>query len=132
MDVDLGSMAEADTEVAVAAVQDLCFVSGLDDIRSYWREGSHSIVGDPQKVFAPLQTIFETPQRTERSWFGFVQRATGMFGCSSSETFQVVEKLQICSRMPRLSDRRMHDRSCSDGCSYPAGPHNLPCLALQP
>lgn len=131
MDVGLGLMAEADTEAAVAAVQDHYFVSGLDNTHSYWREGSRSIVGDPlEKAFVPLQTIFETPQRIERSWFAIAQRAAVVLGCSSSETFLAAEKLQIYSRMPHLFDRRMHDRNCLDGYSCPAGPHNLPCLRI--
>lgn len=68
MAVDLDSTVEASTEVAVVAVQDHYFVSGLDNIHSHWREDSHSIVGDLlKKAFAPLRTIFETPQRIERS-----------------------------------------------------------------
>lgn len=132
MDVDLGSTAEADTEAAVAAVQDRYFASDLDNTHSYWRKGSHSIVGDPpEKAFAPLQTIFETPRRIETSWFAFAQQAAGIFDCSSSETFLAAEKLQICSRTRHLFDRRMHDRNCLDGYSCPAGPHNLPCLETQ-
>lgn len=130
MDVDWGSMVEADTEAAVAAVQDHYFVSGLDNIHSYWREDSRSIVGDPlEKAFAPLRTIFETPRRIERSWFAIVQQAAERLGCSWSEIFLGAEKLQIYSRKPHLFDRRMHGHSCLDGCSYPAGPHNLPYLA---
>lgn len=61
-------MAGADIEVAVAAVQDHYFVFGLDNIHSYWREDSRSIVGDPLgRAFAGLQTTtFETPWRIER------------------------------------------------------------------
>lgn len=130
MDVGLGSMAEADTEAAVAAVQDHYFVSGLDNTHSYLREDSHLIVGDPlEKAFAPLQTRFETLRRIERLKFAFVQREIGRLGCSSSETFLAAEKLQICSRMQHLFDRRMHGRNCSAEQSYPAGRHNLPCLA---
>ena len=129
-DVDWGSMVEADTEAVVAAVQDHYFVSGPDNIHSYWEEGSRSIVEAPlEKAFAPLLTIFETPWRIERSWSAIVQQAVGRLGCSSSEIFQEAETLQRYSRMPHLFDRRMHGHSCSDGCSYPAGPHNLPCLA---
>lgn len=130
MDVDLGSMAEADTEAAVAAVQDHYFVPGLDNTHSYWKEDSRSIVGDPlEKAFAPLRTISETSRRNKRSRFAFVRRAAGALGRSSSETFPAAEKLQIYSRTPHLFDRRTHGRSCSDGCFYPAEPHNLPCLA---
>lgn len=61
-DVGLGSMVEADTEAAVVAAQDHCFASDLDNIHSYWREDTRSIVGDPrEKAFAPLQTISEKP-----------------------------------------------------------------------
>lgn len=59
MDVGLDSMAEADTEAEVAAVQDHYFVSDLDNIRSHWREDSRSTVDYLQKVFAPLRTMFE-------------------------------------------------------------------------
>ena len=130
MDVDSGSMVEADTEAAVAAGPDHYFVSGLDSIRSYWREGSRSIVGDPLwKAFAPLRTIFETPWRIEMSRFAFVQRVAGRLDYPSSGIFLAVEMLQIYWRMLHLFERRMHGRNCSDGYSYPAEPHNLPCLA---
>lgn len=130
MDVGLGLMVEADTEAAVAAGQDHYFVSGLDNIHLCWRENSRSIVGyPPEKAFAPLQTISGTPRRIERSWFAIVQRAAGTLGYPSSETFLAVEMLQIYSRMLHLFDRRMHGRSYSDGHSYRAESHNLPCLA---
>lgn len=133
MDVGLGSMVEVNTEAAVAAVQDHYSVSGLDRIHSYSGEGSRSIAGDPlEKAFAPLRVVFETPWKTERSWSAFVQQATGKLGCSWSETFLAAEKHQKYSRMPHLSDKRMHGRSCLDGYSYPAGSHNLPYLASQP
>ena len=131
MDVGLDSRVEVNTEAAVAAVQEHCFVFGLGNIRLYLTENSHSIVDDPrERAFAPLQTIFEPLRRMRRSWFASVQRAAGRCGCSSSETFLAAEKLQIYLRMPHLFDRRMHGRSCSDGYSYPAGFHNLPCLAV--
>ena len=130
MDVGLGSMVEGDTEAVVAAVQDHCFVFGLDDIHQYWKEDNHLAVGDPrEKAFAPLRTIFETPRKIERLWLAIVQRAAGRLGCSSSEIFLAAEKLQIYSRMPHLFDRRMHGRNCLGRDSYPAGPHNLPCPA---
>lgn len=67
MGVDLGSMAEVDTEAAVAAVQGHYFVSDLDDIHLHWKEDSRSTVRDPpEKAFAPLPTIFEKPWRIEK------------------------------------------------------------------
>ena len=60
----------------------------------------------------------------------FVRQAAGKVGCSSSGTFLVAEKLQRYLKMPHLFDRRTHGHNHSDGCFYPAGPHNLPCLAM--
>ena len=78
MDVGLGSTVEADTEAAVAAVQDHCFVSGLGNTHSCWEKNIRSIVGDLQaEAVAPLWTELETPQRIERSWSVFVRRAAG-------------------------------------------------------
>lgn len=130
MGVDLGSMAEADTEAAVAAVQGHYFVSDLDDIHSYWKEDSRSIVRDLQaKAFAPLRTIFAMPWRIEKPWFAFVRQVAGKPGRSSSEIFLAAEKLQIYLRKRYLFGRRTHGHGCSDGYCYPAGLHNLPCLA---
>ena len=56
MDVGLGSTVEADTEAAVAAVQDHYFVSGLGNAHSCWEKDIRSIVGDLQEAFAPLWT----------------------------------------------------------------------------
>lgn len=131
MYVGLGSTVEADTEAAVAAVQDHCFVSGLGNAHSCWEKDIRSIVGDLQEqAFAPLWTNSETPQRIERSGSVFVRRAAGQFGCSSSGTFLVAEKLQKYLKMPHLFGRRTHGHNYLDGGSYPAGPHNLPCLAM--
>ena len=131
MDVDSGSMVGEDTEAAVAAVQDHCFVFVFHDIHPYWKEDDHLAGGDPlEKVFAPLRTIFGTPRRIERLWFAFSRKAAGRLGRSSSEIFLAVEKLQIYLRMPHLFDRRMHGRNCLGEDSYPAGPHNLPCPAI--
>lgn len=42
MDVDLGSVVGGDTEAAVAAVQDHCFVFvAFHDIHPYWKEDGH-------------------------------------------------------------------------------------------
>ena len=56
MDVGLGSTVEADTEAAVAAVQDHYFVSGLENAHSCWEKDIRWTVGDLQKAFAPLST----------------------------------------------------------------------------
>ena len=68
MDVGLDSTVEVSTEAAVAAVQDHCFVSGLDNIHLYWRENSRLVVDGPrERAFAPLQMIFEPLRRMRRS-----------------------------------------------------------------
>ena len=56
MDVGLGSTVEADTEAAVAAVQDHYSVSGLGNDHSCWEKDIRLIVGDLQEAFAPLWT----------------------------------------------------------------------------
>ena len=132
MDVGLDSKAEADIEAAVAAAQDRCFVSGSDNTHSCWRQDSRSIVHVPREgVFAPLLTIFELLRKMKRSCSASAQQAAGTRCWSSSETFPAVEKLRIYSKRPHPFDTKMHDRNCSDGYSYPAGSHNLPCLTKQ-
>ena len=129
MDVDLDSTAEADIEAAVAAVQDRCFVSDSDNTHLCWRQDNRSIADGPREgAFAPLLTISELLRKMERSCSASVQQAAGTYCWSSSETFLAVEKPRIYSKRPHLFDRKTHDRNCSDGYSYPAGSHNLPCL----